>query len=59
LDRPAVVLLETVNRADVGMIERSKYRRFALEARHAIPIVCERLGKHLQRDVAAELSVAR
>ena len=40
------------------MIERRERLRFAREAREPVGIGRERLGQHLQRDVAIEFGVA-
>jgi hypothetical protein len=52
-------LLQTVDRRDVRMIQRGEHVRLALEARHALGIMAEPVGDDLDRDVAAELRVAR
>ena len=44
---------------DVWMIQRDTRVRLTLEAGDAFTVVCERLGQHLQRDVASQLRVAR
>ena len=41
------------------MIERRERLRFARETREAIGVERERLGQHLDRDVAIELRVRR
>ena len=41
------------------MIQRREHLRFALEARHALGVVSERVGQHFHRDVAAEPGIAR
>ena len=48
-----------MNRGDVRMVEGGQQLRFALEARNALRIAAERVGKDLDRDVAPELGVAR
>ena len=53
------MLFEPVDRRDVGMIERRKHARFALEARQPIGIERNAARQDLQRDVAAELRVVR
>ena len=55
----AVRFFETVDRADVRMIERCENVGFALEAREPVGIDGEELRKDLERDVAIELCVAR
>jgi hypothetical protein len=55
----AVRIFETVDAADVRVVERRKHPRFAPEARDLLGVVCERLGQDLQRDVAIELRIAR
>ena len=51
-------LLDSVNRTDVGMVERGEDLCFSFEAREALGIAREHLGKHLQRDVADKLRIA-
>ena len=51
-------LFESVDGADVRMIERRQQLRLALEARHALGIIGQRRGQQLQRDVAAERGIA-
>ena len=41
------------------MIERGEQLRFALEPRETIRVADEGVGQHLDRDVAAQLGVAR
>ena len=50
-------LFHAVDRRDVGMIQRRQHLRLAREARHAVGILREGLGQHLDRDVAVELGV--
>ena len=57
--RSAADLLEAVDRGDVRMVERREQLRLAPEAGEAFGIGSEELGQDLQRDVAAELRVAR
>ena len=52
-------VLESVNRADVGMIQRGQHPRFSLEARAPLSIAREYGGQHLDGDLAAELGIAR
>ena len=53
-------LFETVDRANVGMIQRGEHLRFTLEARDAIGIARERFRQDLDRDFAIQpRSVAR
>ena len=40
------------------MVERGEDLRFSFEAREALGIEREHLGKHLQRDVADKLRIA-
>ena len=42
---------------DVRMVERGEHARLAFESRHAFGVTGERLGQHLDRDVAAERGV--
>ena len=51
--------LEAVNRGDVGMIQRSEELRFTLEACDAFGVGGEEFGQNLDRDVTAQLRVAR
>src|SRR5205807_3152800 len=50
--------LETVDPADVGMIERGEHPRFALEAREPIRVARKRMRQDLDRDVAPKLRVS-
>ena len=52
-------VLETINRRDVGMVERGQHLRLALEACDTIGIERERVGDDLQRDVTTEFCIAR
>ena len=52
-------LLESVDRADVGMVERREQVRFALESRDAVGIGGEGTRKDLERYVAVEPGIAR
>jgi hypothetical protein len=54
----AVGFDKPVNRADVRMSQRGEHLRFPAEPRDAFGIVCNTLGKDLQRDVAIQLRVA-
>ena len=54
-----VGFFESVDRADVRMIQRRERPRFALESRQPRRVAGERLRQHLDRDLAAELAVAR
>ena len=51
--------LEAVDRGDVRVVERREELRFAVEARQPLRVGGEGLGQDLERDVAAELRVAR
>ena len=53
----AIHVLEAVNRADVGMIQRRQHARFALEAREAFWIAREQPRQDLDRDLATELLI--
>ena len=53
----AIDVLEAVDRADVGMIQRRQHPRFALEAREAFRIAREEPWQDLDRDLATELLV--
>ena len=52
-------VLESVNRADVGMIQRGEHARFALEPRAPLSIARERGWQNLDGDLAAEFGIAR
>jgi hypothetical protein len=54
----AVRFFKSVNRRNVGMVERSKDLCFALEARHAVRIAGKNFRQDFQRYVAAERGVA-
>ena len=51
------MLVQAVDRADVGMVQRGENLRLAFEARHSPGVLGEGRRQHLQRDVAAELHV--
>jgi hypothetical protein len=53
----AIMLADLVNSADVGMIQGRSSARFAAEAFESLGIVGRIVGKKLERDEAAELSV--
>jgi hypothetical protein len=55
----AGVLLEPVDRGDVGMIQRCQEPGLPLEAREAVGVADERRRKRLDRDVPAQSGVAR
>ena len=55
----AVGFFQSVNRGDVGMIQRREELRFSPEPIDAQLIVCERFGQDLDGDVALELPIAR
>ncbi len=52
-------LLEAVDLGDVGMIERRQRLGLALESRQPLRVAGKRRRQRLQRDVAAQLGVAR
>ena len=54
----AAGILDAENLSDVGVVERAEHLGFALEARPAIGMAGERVGQHLQRDLALEPCVA-
>ena len=49
--------LEPVDRGDVGMVQRRKRLRFALEPRQTLRVRGERIGQDLDRDLAAETGI--
>jgi hypothetical protein len=51
-------VFQTINRCDVGVIQRRQDVRSALKPSQPIGIVQERLGEHFQRDVTVQLGVA-
>ena len=55
MSRPGI--FESVDRSDVGMIQRRQNFGFALEPRHALGIARESLGQNFQRHIAAEFRV--
>ena len=55
----AARILEAVDRGDVRMVERGEQFRLAMKARQPVGVQHERLGEDLQRDIAAQLRVAR
>ena len=50
-------LLQAVDVRDVRMVQRREDFRFALEAREALGSARQRLGQHLDRDLALQLGV--
>jgi hypothetical protein len=52
-------LLDRIDRRDVGVIERRERLRLALEPRHALRVVGERVRQDLDRHLAAERRVRR
>jgi hypothetical protein len=54
----AVRFIETVDRADVRMVQRREDLSFTTKAREPLGIIRERGGQDLQRNVATELGVA-
>ena len=52
------VLAHVVDGDDVGMAEHAGGARFDLEPAHQIAVARQRLGQHLQGDVAAQARVA-
>src|SRR5688572_13198448 len=54
----AVRFLEAVNAADIGMIQRGKRSRLALEPRGTFLVSNEQTRQDLDRDVAIELGIA-
>src|SRR5262249_54190813 len=57
--RHVLEVLDAVDRRDRGMIDGGEQPRLPPEARHARGVLRERLGKHLDRDVPPQASVAR
>ena len=55
----AVIGLESVNRRDVGMVQRRQQRRLTFESGDAIGVLRERVRQHLDGDFTAECGVAR
>jgi len=55
----AQVLLESVNRGDVLVIERGEHLRLAAEARQAVRIAGKSVGQDLERDVAVQARITR
>ena len=47
----AVGLVDVVNGADVGMIQRGRGARFALEPLERLPVTGDFLGQELERDL--------
>ncbi len=50
--------LETVDRADVGMVQRRQHLRFALEPGQPVRVGGHRRRQHLDCDVALQLAIA-
>ena len=57
--RRAGVIVDAVNRRDIGMIERREHARLTLEAHQAVGVGGDRRRDDLDRDVAAQPRVAR
>ena len=56
-ERLTVLIVDFVNRADVGMVESGRGARFALETAEGLRILGDFVGKKLKRDEAAEFQV--
>ena len=54
-----MALFETVNRSNVGMVQRGEQLRFTLKPGDSIAIVHESVGQNLERHFTAEFRVAR
>ena len=54
---PPVVLVDVVDRADVGVLERGGGARLALQPLEGLRVARQLLGQELQRDASAELQV--
>jgi hypothetical protein len=54
-----VCFFDSVDRGNVGMVERGEHLRLALEPCEPLGVLCKDLGQDFQRDVAAELGVSR
>jgi hypothetical protein len=52
-------LLDPVDAGHVRVVERRQQAGFAFEASEAFGVLCETIGKRLDRDVALEAGVAR
>ena len=52
-------LLDAIDRADVGMIQRRERPRLVLEPRAPVRVVREGIGQHLDRDRASEPGIVR
>ena len=52
-------VLETVDRGDVGVVQRGEDLGFAPEAGHPVTVERERFGQDLHRDVATQLRIPR
>src|SRR5262249_40657242 len=52
-----LVLVDVVNRADVGMIERTRSPRLALKAFQGLAVLCKMFRQELEGNEAAELGV--
>jgi len=55
----AICLLQPINRADVGMIQRRQHLRFALKTGEPLGIVRDSFGQHLDGYIAPQLGVVR
>lgn len=50
-------LLDSLNRGNIGMVDRSEHLRLALEAGHAVGICGECIEENLERERAIQLGV--
>src|SRR5207249_331066 len=55
----ASLILEAVDRGDVGVIQRREHPRLALETGEAIAVLEEEIRQGLDRDLAVQLQVPR
>ena len=52
-----VGFLYTVDRSNVGVVQRRQYPRFTLKAGHAVGVVGKDLGEDFYRDITIETSI--
>ena len=53
-ERAAFLLANVINRADVGMVQSRSRLGFTAKALQRLPVLCQVVGKKLERDKAAQ-----
>ena len=57
--RHTVGFFESIDRGNVGVIQRCEQASLALESSHPLTVAHETLGKHFDRDVALQFGIPR